>query len=167
VASVLFFFLLSVVSLGPRGEPATGSAGAQALTTDTTHAAADTTAAAVDTAALADVRSTTPSGPDVSVSGEGIHVSPTGLAPLDSALQRRVRRLNQLPAGEAFRRLLAELFAAIPTSMFVLLPLFALILKLLYLRTGRFYAEHFVFSLHLHAFLFALSITAIVSILLA
>ena len=39
--------------------------------------------------------------------------------------------------------------------MFLLLPAFALSLKLIYLRSKRFYIEHLVFSLHLHAFLFS------------
>lgn len=38
--------------------------------------------------------------------------------------------------------------------IFLLVPLFALLLKLLYLRRKRFYFEHFVFSLHFHTFLF-------------
>ncbi|MDQ3605149.1 MAG: hypothetical protein M3418_03020 [Gemmatimonadota bacterium] len=42
----------------------------------------------------------------------------------------------------------------LPRLMFVLLPLFALLLKLLYLRQRRFYAEHFIFALHFHAFIF-------------
>ena len=41
------------------------------------------------------------------------------------------------------------------------LPLFALLLKVLYWRSGRFYAEHFVFALHTHAFSFVV-FTAIV-----
>lgn len=41
------------------------------------------------------------------------------------------------------------------TAMFLLLPLFALWLKLLWLDTGRRYTEHLVFALHLHAFWFA------------
>lgn len=37
---------------------------------------------------------------------------------------------------------------------FLLLPIFALLLKGLYLRSGRLYAEHLIFALHIHAFLF-------------
>ncbi|MGV3616880.1 MAG: DUF3667 domain-containing protein [Fimbriimonas sp.] len=42
----------------------------------------------------------------------------------------------------------------IPKALFVLLPLFALALKLVYIRSGRFYVEHLVFALHNHAFYF-------------
>ncbi|MEZ5021916.1 MAG: DUF3667 domain-containing protein [Chitinophagales bacterium] len=39
-------------------------------------------------------------------------------------------------------------------SLFLFLPLFALILKLLYVRRNRYYVEHVIFSLHLFSFLF-------------
>ena len=42
---------------------------------------------------------------------------------------------------------------AIPTSLFVLVPLFALMLKVAYFFKRRLYMEHLVVSLHSHAFL--------------
>jgi hypothetical protein len=39
-------------------------------------------------------------------------------------------------------------------ALFLLLPVFALLLKLLYLRRGILYLDHLVFALHLHAFTF-------------
>ncbi len=41
-----------------------------------------------------------------------------------------------------------------PLAMFFLLPVYALLLKLLYWRSGKYYVEHLVFALHLHAFAF-------------
>src|SRR5690606_20224990 len=41
-----------------------------------------------------------------------------------------------------------------PKAIFLLLPFFALVLKGLYIRSGRPYVEHFIFVLHLHAFAF-------------
>lgn len=41
-----------------------------------------------------------------------------------------------------------------PYLMFMLLPAFAFLLKLVYIRRGRLYAEHFVFTIHAHAFAF-------------
>ncbi len=38
--------------------------------------------------------------------------------------------------------------------IFVLIPVFALLLKLFYLRRKRLYFEHMIFSLHLHSFFF-------------
>lgn len=54
-------------------------------------------------------------------------------------------------------KLLNAVFADwIPKIMFLMLPLFAAFLKLLYIRRKKFYIEHLVFSLHYHAFLFLL-----------
>jgi hypothetical protein len=44
----------------------------------------------------------------------------------------------------------------LPKLMFILLPLFAVILKLVFWRNRKYYIEHFVYSLHLHSFLFIL-----------
>ena len=43
--------------------------------------------------------------------------------------------------------------SAIPTSLFVLLPVFALMLKLGYVFKRRLYMEHLIVALHSHAFL--------------
>jgi hypothetical protein len=59
-------------------------------------------------------------------------------------------------AGERMR-------ANLPYAMFLLLPVFALLLKAVYLNRRRYYGEHLVFSLHLHAFwFFALLVFALV-----
>ena len=42
--------------------------------------------------------------------------------------------------------------------IFLLIPVFAVLLKLFYLRRNRLYFEHLIFSLHLHAFIFLLFI---------
>ncbi len=42
---------------------------------------------------------------------------------------------------------------AIPTALFVLVPIFALLLKMLYLFKRRLYMEHLVVALHSHAFI--------------
>ena len=43
-----------------------------------------------------------------------------------------------------------------PRLFFILLPLFALFLFLLFRKPGRFYLMHFIFSVHYHAFVFLL-----------
>ncbi|WP_296704516.1 DUF3667 domain-containing protein [Algoriphagus sp.] len=40
----------------------------------------------------------------------------------------------------------------LPIMMFLLLPLFAFFLRILYFRTGKFYVEHLIHGLHLHSF---------------
>lgn len=53
-------------------------------------------------------------------------------------------------------RLLVEAFIeALPQTLFVLLPVFALMLKLMYLFKRRLYMEHLIVALHSHAFLCA------------
>jgi hypothetical protein len=42
----------------------------------------------------------------------------------------------------------------IPAMMLLLLPLLAVYLKLLYIRRGQYFIEHFIFSLHLQAFIY-------------
>jgi len=39
-------------------------------------------------------------------------------------------------------------------SLFLLLPIFALLLKLFYIRSRRYYIQHFVFSIYFHCFAF-------------
>lgn len=63
-------------------------------------------------------------------------------------------RLNALPRREALRTLVEAVEENAPIGVFVMMPLFALILKILYVRRKRFYVEHFVFALHTHAFVF-------------
>lgn len=45
------------------------------------------------------------------------------------------------------------LLGAVPTALFVLLPLFALMLKVFYVFKRRLYMEHLIVALHSHAFL--------------
>ena len=53
--------------------------------------------------------------------------------------------------GQAF---VNQLLDNVPASLFLLLPLMALILKLLYPLSQRYYVEHLLFVLHFHAFFF-------------
>ncbi len=55
---------------------------------------------------------------------------------------------------EVAERITAGVFAVLPLTMFVLMPIFALLLKLVYLFRRRLYMEHLIVALHSHAFLF-------------
>ena len=57
--------------------------------------------------------------------------------------------------------LVQTIFDNLPKMMFVLLPVFAVLLKLTYLRSKRLYVEHLIFALHSHAFTFALLTAAV------
>lgn len=47
-----------------------------------------------------------------------------------------------------------DIIKYIPKMMFLLLPLFALILKLVYIRKDRYYYEHLIYSFHTHSAIF-------------
>lgn len=55
---------------------------------------------------------------------------------------------------QAVARIQAGVFSVLPQTMIVLVPLFALLLKGVYLFRRRLYMEHLVVALHSHAFLF-------------
>ena len=58
---------------------------------------------------------------------------------------------------EAAKKLVESILHRLPYMLFVSLPLFALILKLLYIRRKQFYyADHGVFTIHLYIFTFLL-----------
>ncbi|HYJ80538.1 MAG TPA: DUF3667 domain-containing protein [Longimicrobiaceae bacterium] len=81
--------------------------------------------------------------------------------PLARRLQQQQDRINAMPAREALQLIVNGLVSTAPKVVFVLLPVFAAILKLLYVRKKRLYVEHFVFALHVHAFAFALATLAL------
>lgn len=78
----------------------------------------------------------------------------TGSDRVDTVIRRRLITLAELEPQEIFRTLLRDFLSYVPTAMFILLPLFGLALKLAYVRQGRYYAEHFIFLLHVHSFIF-------------
>jgi hypothetical protein len=81
---------------------------------------------------------------------------PGWLKPLNRRLQRTEDRLEGMPPREALRTVLAAMEENAPKGVFLMMPLFAFILKVLYVRRKRFYVEHFVFALHVHSMAFLL-----------
>jgi hypothetical protein len=64
--------------------------------------------------------------------------------------------------GSRARLFMDTLRSNIPVMMLCCIPLFAFVLKVLYIRKGRFYVEHLVYALHVHTFLYvAVIITAL------
>ncbi|WOJ97794.1 DUF3667 domain-containing protein [Congregibacter brevis] len=51
---------------------------------------------------------------------------------------------------------IGQLFEYLPQVMFIMLPLFALLLKLVYLTSPFHYLQHLVFALHYHTFVYLL-----------
>ncbi|WP_158272572.1 DUF3667 domain-containing protein [Luteibacter sp. OK325] len=63
--------------------------------------------------------------------------------------------LNKGPGKEeAIHRILDGFFSVLPQTMFFMIPVFALVLKLFYVFRRRLYMEHLIVSLHSHAFIF-------------
>jgi hypothetical protein len=56
--------------------------------------------------------------------------------------------------GARAKLFMETLRSNIPAMMLCCIPLFAFILKILYIRKGRFYVEHLVYALHIHTFLY-------------
>jgi hypothetical protein len=55
---------------------------------------------------------------------------------------------------QATERLITNVFSALPSTMLVLIPMFALLLALFYIFRRRLYMEHLIVALHSHAFIF-------------
>jgi hypothetical protein len=71
--------------------------------------------------------------------------------PLEEWLQNRVKTKIGVNGTRA-KLFLETLRNNIPTMMLCCIPLFALLLKLLYVFTRRYYVEHLVYALHIHSF---------------
>jgi hypothetical protein len=62
---------------------------------------------------------------------------------------QKAQQINENP-----NLILEKVFDILPATMFILLPVVALILKFWYLFAKRYYIEHLIYALHNHAFLF-------------
>jgi hypothetical protein len=88
----------------------------------------------------------------------------TGDTVLDSIANARLDHYRRMEQSEAVREVINGFLGKVPQMMFVLIPIFSAMLMLLYAGSGRFYVEHFVFALHVHAsaFLIFLGMIALV-----
>lgn len=108
--------------------------------------------------------------------GKGKHIIVNGVQlDKDSTIEAYEKRQSALPSskrdnlfahyankqfikiiGKDSEKNIDKFIRNLPKLMFILLPLFAVILKLVFWRNRKYYIEHFVYSLHLHSFLFIL-----------
>lgn len=186
VTSVLFFLMLSLlpevrnphVNIGP-GETVTLGGDDYALPRDSMAARARAIRDSVmatrplvagrGTAARAGVAS--PLAPPVpGIGGAGAVRPPlpppamgwlrgkvaTGNTTIDSIANLRLDHFRRMEPAAAVREVMSGFLGKVPQMMFVLLPIFALMLMLLYVGSRRFYVEHFVFALHVHAAAFVI-----------
>ncbi|WP_049622197.1 DUF3667 domain-containing protein [Frateuria defendens] len=112
-------------------------------------------------------------GADAGASAEADYGSYGTYAPIhiawlpDFANQRLARLTEHLRANwhnvlhgdkaarnDALERMSSGVFGVLPQAMVVMIPLFALLLKLFYVFRRRLYMEHLIAALHSHAFLF-------------
>ena len=75
-------------------------------------------------------------------------------------------RENVAAARRDPRHLIAGIFSVLPQTLFVLMPLFAVLLKIVYIFKRRLYMEHLMVALHSHAFI-CLSLLLITFVYLA
>lgn len=75
---------------------------------------------------------------------------------LPAVVVPRLKHFEALPNEKKSEVFMAGLHHYAPMAMFLMLPLFALYLKVLYLGSGKRYGEHLLFSLHTNAFAFAI-----------
>jgi hypothetical protein len=68
----------------------------------------------------------------------------------------RVRQVCEQIVADEGKTVLEKVTNNVPTALIVLLPLMALVLKALYPLSRRYYVEHLLFFVHLHAFFFLL-----------
>lgn len=84
------------------------------------------------------------------------------VASVNAGWARNAQRFIAMPAVEKADLVNHGLLANLPYMLIGALPLFALYLKLIHLRSGRRYGEHLVFALHASAFVFLLACVMIV-----
>ena len=68
-------------------------------------------------------------------------------------------KLKDNPSGFA-----PQILKVASIMMFFIMPIFALLLKLFYIRKGYFYIDHLIFSFHFHSFLFLILMLLYLSI---
>jgi Protein of unknown function (DUF3667) len=74
-----------------------------------------------------------------------------------SRMRSKIERMKTAPASEV-ANLLGKFRDDWPYAMFLLMPVFALLMKVAYWRRGMVYGEHLVFAFHVHAAWFVLAL---------
>lgn len=78
---------------------------------------------------------------------------------LDSFAERMAekgRSLQGKSTAEVQQQFFPKLFSAASKGLILMMPLFALFLKALYVRRDPYYIDHLIFAVHFHCFLFVL-----------
>lgn len=159
IASVLFFFILSLQTIVDGGR---------------------TALVARDEGIAIEINGDGDDKEQVNTNGDKQATDPTQNAELEKTIQgleqieigwlseKSNRALQERLKTQAvkFTKILKEdpgeildiLLDVAPPVLFVLLPLFALLLKVVYITSGRYYTEHLILAVHNHTFLFTILI---------
>jgi hypothetical protein len=75
---------------------------------------------------------------------------------LNAWVNQKMAHMNEagIEAKKHPEKVVESLFRVLPTAMFILLPIFALVLKFFYLLRNRLYAEHLLVAVQSHSFMF-------------
>ena len=79
--------------------------------------------------------------------------------------EKRAKLINYINLCHSPELAISRILKYMSWAFFLLLPVFALILKLFYIRKNQYYVRHLVFSIHIHTFVFLIFIL-IISLLL-
>lgn len=141
ITSVVFFLTLSIINFFGLNSTATNSN----VTIDQQGQSQTNEASPIETSELV-------KNPTVKVNvpflGDDIEGS------LSSKLKAKVENANKVGATNP-KRLIAKIIDSMPAVTFFLLPFYALVFKLIFLKNKRYYAEHLIFAVHFNCFLFS------------
>jgi hypothetical protein len=116
-----------------------------------------------ETAAPLSTESAQPPSPTIRFNANTIwdpETSPVRVSWFSDGMNRRVNQWMQQAvnnierAGNDPSQLVDAMLNLLPLALFLLMPIFALLLKILYLFRRRLYMEHLIVALHSHSFLF-------------
>ncbi len=83
-------------------------------------------------------------------------VLPTGM---EGSLKKKVLSLGETLGADIenknYSKILIKFLEPLPTALLIFLPFIAVIFKLVYLGSGKYYVEHVIYLLHNHAVLFS------------
>jgi len=149
MASLAFFLLIKELNLNKPHEPSKSRHAALV------HAKKDT---------IGPGATVTPTPPNaVDDDGVSFQISPSeekNMPPFARWLKARAEEKIG-PTGAKGDLFLKALIDNLPYMVLGCIPIFSVVLKLLYIRKRRFYIEHLIFALHTHAFVFLATVVII------
>lgn len=157
-ASFVFFLVLKLVGSGAPSPPAVVFDEAPRAEAEASGANGTAGKPAATSASAAGSRTVRPPRPEELAEQQRCLDRPGSCDWLATQAAKVVTRLANNPAAQA--NWLPRLMGMAPYAMFLMLPVFAGLVELLYWRRRMPYGEHFVFSLHLHSVWFVVLLVA-------